>query len=297
MSENQVTIRRHGLTDVFDSLDIAESTRQDYLQRIPRFVAFAEQNGVNRDLLLKYKQSLRDDVSLGISAKNKNLISARIALRELYRRGNLAFDLSVGVKSFRQSTRHKVMGLDSEEVDKIFQHLKSLDDSFPNVRLRLIVALLLLQGMRQVEICRLDVSDVDLQNNRLYVLGKGENDKEPIHLHPETANALRAYLRGSQVKFGTLFTHLNRQSSGQRLTTRGLRRIVQNLFQELGIDRTVHGSRHWFTTTLIKHYKSDLTTVARFTRHKSLEMLMTYDDEIMTKTKAGELSEVFDYEM
>jgi len=94
-----------------------------------------------------------------------------------------------------------------------------------------------------------------------------------------------------------MFTHLNRQSSGQRLTTRGLRRIVQNLFQELGIDRTVHGTRHWFTGTLLRHYKSDLTTVARFTRHKSLETLAIYDDEIMTEAKAGELSEVFDYQL
>lgn len=297
MSENnQVVIRKHGLTTIFDMMDIEESTKQDYIQRLPRFVAFAEQHGVNRELLLAYKQALRDDVTLGVSAKNKYLCTARIAVRELYRRGNLAIDMSVGVKSFKQTTKHKVNGLNQDEVTKICQHLKSLDDSFQNVRLRAIVALLLFQGLRQIEICRLNVSDIDLQNKRIYVTGKGQSDSEPIHTHPETQKALTELLRRSKVKYGPLLTHLNRQKSGKRLSTRGLRQIFQDLLKELEIERTTHSTRHFYTTELIKHYKS-LTTVAKFTRHKNLDMLNVYNDEILSETQADELSEVFDYEL
>lgn len=297
MNRQLSVIKQYGMLGVFDRMDITEATKQDYLARLPRFVLFAERAGVDRDLLLRYKQSLRDDVTLGVSAKNKMLTTARIALRELYRQGKLSVDLSVGVKSFQQSNKHKIVGLNAEEVERICQHLQSLDNSLRSERLRAIVALLLFQGLRQIEVCRLDVKDIDLANNRIYIVGKGRIDSEPIHLHPETHKALTSYLRLSQVKYGALFTHLNRQSNGERLSTRGLRQIFQDLLKDLDIQKTTHGTRHYFTTELIKHFKSELTTVAKFTRHSNLEMLQVYNDEIIDSTKSKELTTVFNYNL
>ena len=297
MNRQLSVIKQYGMLGVFDRMDIAEATKQDYLARLPRFILFAERTGVDRDLLLRYKQELRDDVTLGVSAKNKMLTTARIALRELYRQGKLSIDLSVGVKSFQQSNKHKVVGLNTEEVEKICQHLQSLDNSLRSERLRAIVALLLFQGLRQIEICRLDVKDIDLANNRIYIVGKGRIDSEPIHLHPETNKALTSYLRLSQVKYGALLTHINRQSSGQRLSTRGLRQIFQDLLKSLDIQKTTHGTRHYFTTELIRHFKSELTTVAKFTRHSNLEMLQVYNDEILDIARVSELESVFGYEL
>lgn len=297
MNKQRAVVKQYGMLNVFDSMDITEATKRDYLSRLPRFILFAERSGIDRDLLLRYKQVLRDDVTLGVSAKNKMLTTARIALRELYRQGKLSIDLSVGVKSFQQSNKHKVVGLNTEEVEKICQHLQSLDNSLRSERLRTIVALLLFQGLRQIEICRLDVKDIDLVNNRIYIVGKGHADSEPIHLHPETQKALTSYLRLSQVKYGALLTHLNRQSSGQRLSTRGLRQVFQDLLKSLDIQKTTHGSRHYFTTELIKHFKSELTTVARFTRHSNLEMLQVYNDEIIDNTRSKELTAVFSYQL
>lgn len=81
--------------------------------------------------------------------------------------------------------------------------------------------------------------------------GKGRDDKEPIFLHPQTVKALREYLRRSKVKHGALFTSLWGQAKGKRLTTRGLRQIVSDVLYEIGIEKTVHGFRHYFTTTLV----------------------------------------------
>lgn len=289
MNSNQLIVQQAEMLSVFDTLDITESTKQDYLARLPKFIAFVRRHGVDRNLLLHYKQALRDDVSLGVSSKNKYLVSARIALRELYRQGKLSVDLSVGVKSFQQTNKHKVVGLNREEVEIICNHLQTLGDSLKNIRLKVIVALLVFQGLRQIEICRLDVSDIDLANNRIYIVGKGHSDREPIHIHPETHKVLTQYLRRSQVKYGPLLTHLNRQSQGIRLSTRGLRMIFQNLLESLDIHKTTHGTRHYFTTELIRHFQSDLTTVAKFTRHNSLEMLNVYNDEVLISRKAGEI--------
>ena len=72
-------------------------------------------------------------------------------------------------------------------------------------------------------------------------------------------------------------------SKAKRLSVRGLRKIVTSLLRELNIDKNIHGFRHYFVTTLVKNYKGDLLEVARYTRHKSLEMLQVYNDNIKQK--------------
>lgn len=266
---------------IFDGLDITDDTKQDYLSRLPSFLGFVSKNGIDRDLLLSYKQYLRNRTDLSVSTKNKQLAVARITLRELYRRGVISVDLSQGVRSFRQSNRHKVNGLTDNEVKKISDYLRGEYSDFSIIRLRALMALLLFQGLRSIEVCRLNVSDVDFINSTILVLGKGSEDKVIINLHPETTRALTEYLKRSRVKDGAMFYSLLGKSQNERLTTRGLRLIVTRLFEQLGIDRTVHGARHWYTTRLIQEYKSDLTTVAKYTRHRSLEMLSVYNDSVL----------------
>lgn len=272
-----------GTPGIFDSLDISESTRQEYISRLPKFLGWLKYNGITHDCLLDYKKYLRSRTDLGIASKNKYLAVARICLKELHRRGKIPYDITHNVKSFQQSQKHRVEGLNEEEVQKLCEYLQQLPDSFRTTRLRALIALLLFQGLRQIEICRLDVGDVDLASKRLYVLGKGRDDKEPIYLHPQTVKALRAYLNASKVKDGALFTSLWGQTKGSRLTTRGLRLIVKNLLQEIEVEKTVHGFRHYFTTVLVKSYKSDLLRVAHYTRHHSIEMLQIYNDEQSSK--------------
>lgn len=272
-----------GSMTIFDELDIAETTKQDYLARLPQFAGFLHRNGISHNSLLEYKKYLRSRTDLGIAAKNKYLAVARIALKELYRRGAISVDLSLNVKSFQQSQKHKVDGLTEEDVERLCQYLRELPDSFKTIRLKALVALLLFQGLRQCEVTRLDVADVELVSGRLYVLGKGQDDREGIYLHPQTVKALKTYLKASKVKHGALFTSLWGQNRGRRLSTRGLRGIIKDLFAEVGIDKTVHGTRHYFTTTLVKSYKSDLLRVAKYTRHRSTDMLITYNDAITDK--------------
>lgn len=269
-----------GSRTIFDSLDITESTKQDYLARLPYFLGFANRDGITRDLLLNYKKHLRSRADLGVASKNKYLAVARLTMKELYRLGYISIDLSLNVKSFQQSQKHKVDGLNDTEMNQLLEHLEMLPNDFKSIRLKALVSLLLYQGLRQIEICRLDVTNIDLAGKRIYVRGKGRDDLEPIYLHPQTVKALTAYLKASKVKDGALFTSLWGQSKGKRLSTRGLRQIIQQTLQSIGIQRTVHGFRHTFTTKLIKAYSGDLLTVARFTRHRNMDMLIVYNDEI-----------------
>lgn len=71
--------------NIFNSLDISNNTKFKYLSRLPKFFQFASTQTIDLGLLLRYKQYLRDDNTLGIGSENKYLATARIVLHELYR--------------------------------------------------------------------------------------------------------------------------------------------------------------------------------------------------------------------
>jgi integrase len=265
---------------VFDQLDVEEATRSDYKSRINMFLGFVGETGFNRNSYLSFKRNLADRTDLTVSTKNKYLASARVFLKELNRQGMLPADITQNIKGFSQNKKHKRDGLNDEEMMRLSEKMNRLSDNPENTRLKAILSLLTLQGLRQIEITRLDVSDIDLVGKKAFVRGKGSDDKEPIDLHPKTVNALGSYLKTSKIRSGALFQSNSNNSQNKRLTTRGLRLIVKEILNELGIEKTVHGFRHYFTTTLIKNYKGDLLEVATYTRHKGLEMLQVYNDAI-----------------
>jgi integrase/recombinase XerC len=268
---------------VFDLLDVSEATRADYKYRIGLFLDFTSERGFNRNSFLEFKRSLAERADLAVSTKNKYLATAKIFLKEANRQGALPADITQNIKTFSQSKKHKRDGLNDEEMSKLTEAVKVLPETPQNARLKAILSLLVFQGLRQIEIIRLDVKDIDFISKIAFIQGKGRDDKEPINLHPEAIKAIQSYLKGNKIADGALFTSQSNNSKNQRLTTRALRDIVKETLNALGIEKTTHGFRHYFTTTLIKTYKGDLLSVAEYTRHKSLEMLQVYNDNINRK--------------
>lgn len=197
-------------------------------------------------------------------------------LKELYRRRMLPEDITENVKSFGQSKRHRREGLDVREVQAVAARLRRMPSTLKNERRRAFFCLLALQGLRQIEIRRLDVGDVDLKRRVAFVCGKGEDDREPVHLAPATVRALRRYIHKSVLQEGTLFRSIGNRSS-ERITTKTIRREMESVMRECGIRKTVHGFRHFYITTLLQRFS--VREVRRLSRHKNLEMLLVYDDE------------------
>lgn len=265
---------------IFDFLDVSDTTRQDYKYRIGLFMGFVKKQGFTHNSFLEFKRMLADKTELSVATKNKYLATAKVFLKELNRQGILPVDVTQNIKTFSQDKKHKRDGLSSEEIGKLSVKIREMSTTPQNTRLRAIVSLLTLQGLRQVELARLDVKDLDLVNKVAFIQGKGRDDKEPIDLHPEAVIALKEYLKTNKKASGALFTSRSNNHKDQRLTTRAIRDIVKTAMKDLQIEKTVHGFRHYFTTTLIKIYKGDLLEVAQYTRHKSLEMLQVYNDSI-----------------
>ncbi|KKN06902.1 hypothetical protein LCGC14_1072610 [marine sediment metagenome] len=274
---------REQAKDIFELMDISEGTRADYKSRIGLFIGFTKDGHFNRNSFLEFKRYLAERTDIGVATKNKYLASPRIFLKELNKQGMLPVDITQNVKSFKQSKKHRKDGLSEKEIKKLTDKMSKLPCTPPNTRLKAILALLTLQGLRQVELTRLDVADIDFIAKTAFVQGKGQDDKELIHLHPETVKAVREYLKVNNIASGALFISNSNNSKNKRISTRAIRGFVTEALHALDIQKTTHGFRHFFTTMLVKTYKGDLLEVAHHTRHKSLEMLQVYNDAVQRK--------------
>ncbi|MBP6044652.1 tyrosine-type recombinase/integrase [Candidatus Woesebacteria bacterium] len=270
-------------TKLFANLDVSENTRLEYGARIRLFIEYVQKNGFTKNSYLEYKRYLAKRTDLSVSTKNKYLIVARVYCKELNRQGYLPVDVTQNIKSFQQSKKHKRDGFSEDEVQKILAYLQTLPETHATWRIKALISLLILQGLRQIEIIRLNVRDLDLASKTAFIQGKGQDDKEVVDLHPVTVTALKGYIKKYRIADGALFTSTSNKNHCQRLGTRTIRNIINPILRNLEIDKSCHGFRHYFTSKLIQSYKGDLLTVAQYTRHKSLETLQIYNDNIKRK--------------
>lgn len=276
---------------VFNSLDVSETTRKDYASRIGLFLRLVEKDGFNRNSYLGFKRYLEARTDFTVATKNKYLATAKVFLRELNRLGAVPADITQNIKLFSQSKKHKRDGLSDKDILAVVAKIRTLPDTPRNTRLRALFCLLAFQGLRQIEIIRLDVGDVDFTNKVAFVRGKGSDDKELVHLAPETTKAIRDYIRFNKVGSGALFKSLGNRRS-ERLSSMTIKREFKGIFNELGVEKTTHGFRHYYITTLLKSL--DVRDVRKFSRHRSLEMLIVYDDEVDIKHKADDVFKCFE---
>jgi hypothetical protein len=114
----------HQAAAIFDQLDVAESTREEYKWRIGAFLTFLEKEPLTTESYLQYKRYYQGRGDLTVSTKNKYLVAARILLKELHRRGFLPVDLTANVRLLQQSKKHKRDGLDDGEVARLTAWLR-----------------------------------------------------------------------------------------------------------------------------------------------------------------------------
>ena len=137
------------------------------------------------------------------------------------------------------------------------------------------------------------VTDINLRDKVAFIRGKGRNDKESVYLHPSTVKVLREYLRLYRFCEGALFQSDSNHCRGGQLTTKSVREIIKRTFHTLQIDGSAHGFRHYFVTKLIKSYKEELLTVSKYSRHRSIQMLEVYNDEVIRQEDLPRYYSVF----
>jgi len=144
-----------------------------------------------------------------------------------------------------------------------------------------ILRLLFDLALRRGEVVRLDLADVDLDGRRLWVRGKWRTEKEALTLPEPTAEALEAWIAVRGDGPGALFVNFDpaRKGSG-RLTGQSVWRTIKRLGELAGLSKPVwcHALRHASVTRALDVTGGDVRSVQRFSRHRSPDMVIRYDD-------------------
>jgi integrase/recombinase XerC len=221
--------------------------------------------------------------------------SVRVFYAWAHRRGDVERDPSLLLMAPAPSNRLPVV-LKQAEVETL---LAGPAPDTVGMRDRAILELLYGSGLRVAELCRLDVSDVDLDAQRVRVMGKGGKERV-VPMGDFSVAAIRAYLahsrpdlaargeggdrrvrpgsrqpagpRNARAKGPPLFLAVR----GSRITDRAVRRIIERYRTGLpGRTASPHTLRHSFATHLLDG-GAELRVVQELLGHASASTTQRY---------------------
>lgn len=156
--------------------------------------------------------------------------------------------------------------------------LDQTTDSTKGRRDRLILRLLWDLALRREEVVSLDLEHIDEEVGTVSILGKGRRERETLTLPASTLSALRSWLEVRGDTPGPLVCNVDRRTGGRRLTGAGLYHIVRTLGERAGVKVRPHGIRHAAITEALEATGGNVRMVQRFSRHRDVRTLSTYDD-------------------
>jgi integrase/recombinase XerC len=275
-------------------------TVRAYRADIAQFLGFVESHdGLGPDGLHRVQRAhVREflaDLQQGEYARTslaRKLASLRAFCRWALRQAYLQVDPTIGVVTIKQEERLPKF-LRVKEVEAL---LEAPDARTPEgQRDRALMEVLYASGIRAGEAHGLDVSDLDLAQQELYVR-HGKGDKERIAILGEPAvEALRHYLADGRPRLaahssGSPDPAVFLNKFGLRLSDRGIRRTFDKYCAaaSLRLKTTPHVLRHSFATHLLDN-GADLRAVQELLGHANLITTQVY-----THVTTERMIEVYD---
>lgn len=146
------------------------------------------------------------------------------------------------------------------------------------IRNKCIFEVLLCTGCRVNELINIKLNDIDINLREIKVLGKG-NKERIVYLGSYAIDSLNNYLniRKNILKDKQDNNYLFLNHLGNKLTTRGIREIIDNILKKASINLkiTPHTFRHSFATMMLKE-GCDLKSVQELLGHVSLSTTSIY---------------------
>lgn len=234
----------------------------------------ARGHGAANELALSWRSNLLER-GLTPATVNRRLAALRSLVKLARTLGLVPYTLELaGVKSakYRETKGPGRVGF------RALLELAEKDASAKGLRDRVVLRLLWDLALRREEVVSLDVSNVDLSAGTVSILGKGRRERETLTLPASTVAALRAWLAVRGTTPGPLVVNMDRHTKGERLTGAGLYHLVQALGRRVGLTVRPHGLRHAAITEALERTGGNVRAVQRFSRHRDLRTLTTYDD-------------------
>jgi integrase/recombinase XerC/integrase/recombinase XerD len=209
-------------------------------------------------------------------------------------RGFLESNPVTGVKAPRKRTadEEKIKCLTAGEAERLFEAIP-YDNRLKSYRDRAMVALMALEGLRRIEICRANVGDMEETETGIRILVRGKGKDSYIYPRADTTECICSYLerRGSisPDKYGEpLFVSLSRGDNVRgRISRIGLSKWMDSLLIKAAIakkGRGCHALRHTCGALLYQATR-DVKVVQETLRHASIAMAAKYS-HVLDRGKA-----------
>ena len=153
------------------------------------------------------------------------------------------------------------------------------------IRDQLIIEMLYATGVRVSELVNIKIKDIDFDNKRIIVQGKG--NKERIVYYGEYAEEVLKEYMNTHYRKDHEYLFVN--SKGEKITDAGIRYIIDKIMEKLSIKVhvTPHVLRHTFATDMLNN-GCDIKVVQELLGHSSLKAT-----EIYTHVTNERLKEVY----
>lgn len=172
-----------------------------------------------------------------------------------------------------------------KELDLAINQIK-YPEGFDGIRDKLIIDLFYTTGIRRAELINLKVSNVDIQNATIKVLGK-RNKERIIPLLPVIVDEIKGYLEQRNTLEKIVDTeNLFLMLKGVKLNETFVYRIINDYFSTVSekVKKSPHILRHTFATHLLNN-GADINSVKELLGHSSLASTQVYTHNSLAELK------------
>ncbi len=286
--------------EFLDSLDKKRNTVVAYRGILGRYLKYLKERSIDKPVesdVKHYKDYLWHGG--GVERHSSTVHSAIVALRRLYQwteRKGLYPNIATEVENVRVKATFRREPLTEEQAARLIEVAKKrAGKSIQNLRDCAIVMLIVMTGLRTIEVQNADVADIRSLGGivYLYVQGKGRDEKdERVKLPLSVQEAISAYLEKRGSDAAPLFLNHGEHTKESRIAARTVSISVKHLLRAIGLDDkayTAHSLRHTCATIALKSGAS-IQEVSALLRHSSITTTTIYAHNIERETNNCELS-------
>lgn len=193
-----------------------------------------------------------------------NLCAIRTAFDKLCQR-----DVTLGLATPKKKKKQPTV-LSQEEVSRVL-------NAAPSFSIKLAIGIMYAAGLRNSELCRLRIRDLDFDRGTIFVSqGKGRSDRI-VMLPKSFESALKAISENSLGEDFLFPTKKIGETRNRHLSSRTLQRWVKLCVELAGIKKVVtpHSFRHSFATHLLEN-GTDIRFIQKLLGHQRLETTTIY---------------------
>ena len=226
------------------------------------------------------------DMGLSNGTINRKVSSLKAYYKYLVKIEVLKSSPLLNHKALKQNKKIQIP-FSEDEIKAVLE--LNINNHFDDIRNKLIVELLYSTGIRRAELINLKLTDVDINQNQIKVLGK-RNKERYIPLMKSVQDTISLYL----IKRNLLDSiddkpYLFLTKKGKKIYSALVYSVVKNYFNQAStkVKKSPHILRHSFATHLLNN-GADLNSVKELLGHSSLASTQVY-----THNNISELKKVY----